>query len=72
MASSGKGGKIAGIIVLVLVVLLLIGFLIGYFSYRSKLLPKTYVNGVNVSGMTLADAEQKILNSASTEGITFF
>ncbi len=71
VASSGKGGKIAGIIVLVLVVLLLIGYLIGYFSYRSKLLPKTYVNGVNVSGMTLADAEQKILNSASTEGITF-
>ena len=71
VASSGKGGKIAGIIVLVLVVLLLIGYLIGYFSYRSKLLPKTYVNGVNVSGMTLADAEQKILNSASNEGITF-
>ncbi len=40
VASSGKGGKIAGIIVLVLVVLLLIGYLIGYFSYRSKLLQK--------------------------------
>ena len=58
VASSGKGGKIAGIIVLVLVVLLLIGYLIGYFSYRSKLLPKTYVNGVNViSGCRTEDFE---------------
>lgn len=70
-AASGKGGKIAGIIVLVLVVLLMIGYLIGYFSYRNKLLPNTYINDVNVSGMTVADAEQAILNNASTQGITF-
>lgn len=56
---------------LVLVVLLLIGYLIGYFSYRNKLLPNTYINNVDVSGMTVADAEQAVLNNASTQGITF-
>lgn len=69
--SSGKGGKIVWIVVLVLVVLLLIGYLIGYFSYRNKLLPNTYINNVDVSGMTVADAEQAVLNNASTQGITF-
>ncbi len=69
--SSGKGGKIVWIVVLVLVVLLLIGYLIGYFSYRNKLLPNTYINNIDVSGMTVADAEQAVLNNASTQGITF-
>lgn len=68
---SGNGGKIALIIVLVLVVLLMIGYLIGYFSYRNKLLPNTYINNIDVSGMTVADAEQAILNNANTQGITF-
>lgn len=70
-AVSGNSKKVAWVIVLVLVVLLMIGYLIGYFSYRNKLLPHTYINNIDVSGMTVADAEQSILNNANTQGITF-
>lgn len=70
-ASGSKVGKIVSIAALVLVLLLLIAYLIGYFSYRNELLPNTYVNQIDVGGMTVSEAENKIIESASANGITF-
>ena len=68
---SGNGRKIALLISLIVIVALLAVYLVGFFSYQNCMLPNTRVNGIDVSGMTAAEAEQNILSQANVKGITF-
>ena len=63
-ADTGKKiGIITGIIVAAILVLF---YIIGLVMYHGKFLPKTYVNNVNISGMTEEEATKAITDSAGT------
>ena len=68
---SGNGKKIALLVSLIVVIALLAVYLVGFFSYQNCMLPNTRVNGIDVSGMTAAEAEQSVLSQANAKGITF-
>ena len=68
---SGNGKKIALLVSLIVVIALLAVYLVGFFSYQDRILPNTRVNGIDVSGMTAAEAEQSVLSQANAKGITF-
>ena len=68
---SGNGKKIALLVSLIVVIALLAVYLVGFFSYQDRMLPNTRVNGIDVSGMTAAEAEQSVLSQANAKGITF-
>ena len=68
---SGNGKKIALLVCLLVIVALLAVYLVGFFSYQDRILPNTRVNGIDVSGMTAAEAEQSVLSQANAKGITF-
>lgn len=68
---SGNGKKIALLVSLIVVIALLAVYLVGFFSYQNRMLPNTRVNGIDVSGMTAAEAEQSVLSQANAKGITF-
>ena len=63
-----KIGIITGIIVAAILVLF---YVIGLVMYHGKFLPKTYVNNVNISGMTAEEATKAITDSAEELGVTF-
>lgn len=68
-ADTGKKiGIITGIIVAAILVLF---YIIGLVMYHGKFLPKTYVNNVNISGMTAEEATKAITDSAEELGVTF-
>lgn len=46
-------------------------YIIGLVMYHGKFLPKTYVNNVNISGMTAEEATKAITDSAEELGVTF-
>ena len=71
VAKGGNGKKIALLVCLIVVIALLAVYLVGFFSYQNRMLPNTRVNGIDVSGMTAAEAEQNILSQANAKGITF-
>ena len=50
---------------------LLLSYIAGLVIYHGKFLPKTYVNNVNIGGMTAEDAENAILSTAQDMGLTF-
>ena len=68
---SGNGKKIALLVSLIVVIALLAVYLVGFFSYQDRMLPNTRVNGIDVSGMTAAEAKQSVLSQANAKGITF-
>ncbi|MBR1591820.1 MAG: L,D-transpeptidase family protein [Ruminococcus sp.] len=55
---------------IILAALALIYMLIA-FSYRNKFLPNTFVNGVNIAGMSTEEAEKAIIESAEDDTLTF-
>lgn len=59
------------IILIVLVVLVIACYIGGLIYYNDKFLPNTYVNDVNLSGMTEEEAETAIVDSAELMGVTF-
>lgn len=61
-------GVLAAIAVLLIVSLL---FIYGKVTYSSKFLPKTTINGVDVSGMTAEEAEDSLTYTLPTITITF-
>lgn len=65
---TARGWIIAGIILLAVLV---IAYLSGILLYYNKFLPKTYVNQVNIGGMTAEEATQAILDTANEMGVTF-
>ena len=69
-AKSSAGTTVALVAFSVLVVFALV-YTIVAFSYRNKFLPNTYVNGVNISGMTTEEAEKAIIENVANDEITF-
>ncbi len=63
--------KVLIISAIVLVLLLAAFYFGGLALYRDKFLPNTYINELNVSGMTQDEAESLLVNNAQEMGITF-
>lgn len=59
---------VIGIAVVAALILVYLG---GLLIYHGKFLPQTYVNGVNIAGMTMDEAESAILENAQDMGLTF-
>ena len=65
MTKKVRSGKKTGvqkkiIIIGILVSLLVIIYLIGSFYFNKKFLSGTYINDINVSGLTLTEANEKL------------
>lgn len=56
---------------IVLVAAILIFYIGGLVMYHGKFLPNTYVNDINISGMSGDEATKAILNTAQEMGLTF-
>ena len=50
---------------------LLLSYIAGLAIYHGKFLPKTYVNGVDIGGMNVEDAQNAVLSTAQDMGLTF-
>lgn len=59
---------IIGIAVLAVILIVYIG---GLAVYHGKFLPRTYVNGISLSGMTGEEAQAAILKTAQEQSVTF-
>jgi hypothetical protein len=59
----------------VVVATILVAILVVYFGgmavYAGKFLPKTFVNGINIAGMTEDEAKEAILQTAQESGLIF-
>ena len=66
-----NAGKICIIIGIAVLAVLLLSYIAGLAVYHSKFLPKTYVNGVDIGGMTAEEASDAVLNTAQDMGLTF-
>jgi len=63
--------RILLIILIILILLIACFYFGGMILYNGKFLPNTYINGVNVAGMTEEEAEETIVNNAQDMGVTF-
>ena len=69
--NSGDVALTTAVVVLTIIVICMGIYLTGFASYRGKFLPNTFVNGVDIAGMTLNEAEYAILADAPEDKITF-
>lgn len=68
----GSGAAKVGIITgMILIAILLIFYIGGLAMYHGKFLPNTYVNSVDISGMTAEEAENAVIDSSQEMGVTF-
>lgn len=65
------GGRIAVIAGIAVLAVLLLSYIAGLAIYHGKFLPKTYVNGVDIGGMNVEDAQNAVLGTAQDMGLTF-
>ena len=65
------GGRIAVIAGIAVLAVLLLSYIAGLAIYHGKFLPKTYVNGVDIGGMNVEDAQNAVLSTAQDMGLTF-
>lgn len=65
------GGRIAVIAGIAVLAVLLLSYIAGLAIYHGKFLPKTYVNGVDIGGMSVEDAQNAVLSTAQDMGLTF-
>lgn len=67
-----KKKRHAALFVVGLIVILVIGaYITGYIYVKDKFLPNTYINGVNVSGMSLDEATAAVEDNASEYALVF-
>lgn len=59
------------IILAAIIVILLVVFFVGRSSYKDKFLANTYINNINVGGMTMEEAEDEVLTTAKEMGLKF-
>ena len=76
MTKKVRSGKKTGvqkkiIIIGILVSLLVIIYLIGSFYFNKKFLSGTYINDINVSGLTLTEANEKLAEQIDARSLKF-
>lgn len=65
---TGHAWIIVGLAVAAVLILVYLG---GLLLFHGKFLPQTYVNHVNIAGMTVEEANEAILSTAEDMGLTF-
>lgn len=65
-----KSKIITAVLVVVLVVAIGIFYTVGYMGFKGRYLKNTYVNGVNIGGVKIGEADALIAAGAETSGIT--
>lgn len=56
---------------IVIAAILMLTYLSGILIFHSKFLPNTYVNNINIGGMTMEEADKAVLSNANEMGVTF-
>ncbi len=67
----GRSAKVILTVCIVILIAIAAVYFGGLIRYRGKFLPHTFVNGMDISGMTESEAEDAILKTAQEQSITF-
>lgn len=70
-AAEAKKNKIGIILISTILMLILIGYIVGMLICSRGFLPNTYVNNVNIGGMTMDEAMQAVIHEGEVQGLTF-
>jgi hypothetical protein len=65
-----KSNIITVVLVLILVIAIGILYTVGYMGFKGRYLKNTFVNGVNIGGVKIGEADELIASGAETSGIT--
>ncbi len=71
VAAAARKSRTNIILVFSAVMLLIIAYVIGMLVCSKGFLPNTYVNGVNISGMTMDEATKAVIHEGEVQGLTF-
>ncbi len=70
-AAADRKGRAGIIIVFAVIMLLIIAYVIGMLVCSNGFLPNTYMNGVDISGMTMDEAKEAVIHEGNVQGLTF-
>ncbi|MBQ8724824.1 MAG: L,D-transpeptidase family protein, partial [Oscillospiraceae bacterium] len=70
-AAAARKNRTGIILVFAAVMLLIVAYVIGMLVCSKGFLPNTYVNGVNISGMTMDEATTAVIHEGEVQGLTF-
>lgn len=70
-AAAAKKSRIGIIAAFSAVMLLIIAYVIGMLVCSKGFLPNTFMNGVDISGMTMDEAKSKVIHAGEVQGLTF-
>lgn len=69
--AADKKGRAGIIVVFVFLMLLIVGYIVGLLMCSKGFLPNTYMNGVDISGMTMDEAKEAVIHEGNVQGLTF-
>ena len=70
-AAAAKKNRIGVILISVFVMLILLAYIVGMLICSKGFLPNTYMNGVDIGGMTMDEATQAVIHEGEVQGLTF-
>ncbi len=70
-AAEAKKNRIGIILIAAFVMLILLAYIIGMLICSKGFLPNTYMNNVNIGGMTMDEATQTVIHEGEVQGLTF-
>ncbi len=70
-AAADRKSKAGIIIAFAIFVLLVIAYIVGMLMCSKGFLPNTYINGVDIGGMTMDQAKDAIIHKGQVQGLTF-
>ncbi len=70
-AVADRKSKTGIIAAFVIFILLIIAYIVGMLMCSKGFLPNTYINGVDISGMTMDQAKEAVIHKGQVQGLTF-
>ncbi len=62
----------AGILIpFIIIMVIAVGYIVGMLMCSKGFLPNTYVNGVDIGGMTMSQAKEAVIHEGEVQGLTF-
>lgn len=69
--AAAKKSRTGIIIISVFIMLILLVYIVGMLMCSKGFLPNTYMNGVDIGGMTMDQAAQAVIHEGEVQGLTF-
>ncbi|MGN0592788.1 MAG: L,D-transpeptidase family protein [Ruminococcus sp.] len=70
-AAVAKKNKIGIILICAVIIVILLAYIVGMLMCSRGFLPKTYMNGVDIGGMSMDEAIDAVVHEGEVQGITF-